>query len=681
MATSDGMRPSQQPAAQSQGNGVAVADPSKASGGGSGGSVAPGASSSHQSIPGASQTSTAANVDKWKGRKVKRFKLIDELGEGAMGRVFLAEDTVLKRHVALKLLPAKHRDGRPNQRTERLVREARSAASLEHPNAVNIYEIDQSGGVHYIAMELVEGGNLEKLVEMSGPMEVERACQLIAEAAEALAHAHVRGIIHRDVKPANLLLTRSGRCKVCDFGLALFDEELDGEGRTRCVGTPYYIAPEVAQGKGATAASDLYGLGCTLFFLLSGRPPFSGTSARDLMKAHVTQPLPDLRHWRQDLPDRLVMAIEQACAKDPARRFESTAHFAALMRTFTIPTGNNGNANHGPANASFHGGGPGASRSSMPEFSNTGGMGGGMGSGSGSMEIGMPPISAAQLEAILPAAALQANARRKQTIFTAAIWLGMGTLAASILIGLGVWMARAGQPQQQQSSSAAPNTPAAAVTPPAPAADLKINKTADASSTARNTAASAKAPPAPATPAPSSAAQTSPPAPALAPTDASASADALINGSLEENDVDDGLAGWFIHDRFKPQAQILTESGNRFLRLTNTDPAKTVFADQRIRIDPAWKALNVSARMRATNFKAGKTPSQDARVAFAFRDEKDVRIGNWPPVPSVKTDSPWVERTVTVDVPTGAKTMYIQLAIFNATGTVDFDDVKVIPQK
>src|SRR5688500_18362943 len=167
MATSDGVRPAQQQAQarDARGNGVAVADPSQASGASQAGAV-PGNGSS----AGASQTATS-NVDKWKGRKVKRFKLIDELGEGAMGRVFLAEDTVLKRHVALKLLPAKHRDGRPNQRTERLVREARSAASLEHPNAVNIFEIDQSGGVHYIAMELVEGGNLEKLVEMSGPME------------------------------------------------------------------------------------------------------------------------------------------------------------------------------------------------------------------------------------------------------------------------------------------------------------------------------------------------------------------------------------------------------------------------------------------------------------------------------------------------------------------------------
>src|SRR5207247_6265449 len=158
----------------------------------------------------------------------------------------------------LKLLPSRFRDGRPNHRTERLIKEARSVASLEHPNTLSIFEIDQSGGIHYIAMELAEGGDLERLVQLSGPMEVERACQLGAEAAEALAHAHQRGIVHRDVTPANLLLTRSGRCKVCKYGLALYDERTDEEGRLRCVGTPNFIAPEVAQGKGATALSDIY---------------------------------------------------------------------------------------------------------------------------------------------------------------------------------------------------------------------------------------------------------------------------------------------------------------------------------------------------------------------------------------------------------------------------------------
>jgi serine/threonine protein kinase len=630
------------PAPSSNGNGsgggVAVAG---GSGSGSDAGAVPSSQSSSQTVAGhaAPQASVAPNVDKWKGRRVKRFKLVDELGEGAMGRVFLAEDTVLKRHVALKLLPARHRDGRPNHRTERLVREARSAASLEHPNAVNIFEIDQSGGVHYIAMELVEGGNLEKLVEMSGPMDIERACQLVAEAAEALAHAHTRGIIHRDVKPANLLLSRSGRCKVCDFGLALFDDELDAEGRTKCVGTPYYIAPEVAQGKGATASSDLYGLGCTMFFLLAGRAPFAGTNARELMKAHITQPLPDLRHWRPDVPDRLVMAIEQACAKDPARRFESAAHFAAVLRQFTIPTGNNS-------------GGTG-SGSSLPTFNPNGNGSGGMGSGS-MLEPGVAPISAAQLEAILPAAAMQANQRRQGHMMGALLWAGIGTVAATILIGVGVWMARSGQQQQQSQSPAAP---------PPTSGELKI----------------ADKPAATPTPAPHATAAV----PAVAPLPAGSTAvatDVLVNGSMEADDGIDGLDGWFIHDRFKPQAQILSENGNRFLRLSNSDPAKTVFADQKIKVDPSWKAINVSARMRATSFKAGRTASQDARVAFAFRDDKDVRIGNWPPVPLVRTDSPWVERTVTVDVPEGAKSMYIQLAIFNATGQVDFDDVKVVPQ-
>jgi len=156
--------------------------------------------------------------------------------------------------------------------------------------------------------------------------------------------------------------------------------------------------------------------------------------------------------------------------------------------------------------------------------------------------------------------------------------------------------------------------------------------------------------------------------------------DAVINPSMEATDTDDGLAGWFIHERFKPQAQILTENGNRFLRLTNDDPSHTVFADQTIKVDPSWKAVTVSARMRASNFKLGKTASQDGRVAFAFKDESGQRVGNWPPVPRVQKDTPWITRTVTVDVPSAAKTIYLQLLILDATGTVDFDDVSVVPQ-
>src|SRR5439155_2676592 len=171
------------------------------------------------------------------------------------------------------------------------------------------------------------------------------------------------------------------------------------------------------------------------------------------------------------------------------------------------------------------------------------------------------------------------------------------------------------------------------------------------------------------------------PAPAAAPSAATvAGPDAVINGSMQGSDDDDGLAGWFIHERFKPQAQVIVENGNRFLRLTNDDASRTVFADQTIKVDPSWKAVTVSARMRASNFQLGKVASQDGREAFAFHDAGGTRVGNWPPVPRVQKDTPWITRSVTVDVPSGAKTIYMQLAIFNATGTVDFDDVSVVPQ-
>jgi serine/threonine-protein kinase len=168
-------------------------------------------------------------------------------------------------------------------------------------------------------------------------MEVERACQMIAEAAEALQHAHSRGIIHRDIKPANLLLTRSGRCKVCDFGLAYFGDAIDVENRAKCVGTPHFIAPEIARGQGATERSDIYSLGCTLFFLLAGHTPYKGSSAQELLRQHIIEPLPDLRAIRPDVPEKLIQAIEQATNKDPAIRFDTAERFGKIVRTFTIP--------------------------------------------------------------------------------------------------------------------------------------------------------------------------------------------------------------------------------------------------------------------------------------------------------------------------------------------------------
>ena len=287
-----------------------------------------------------SSTSTGATPPSWMGKRVGRFRLVGLLGQGAMGRVFRAEDTMLRRQVALKVLPKTVKRGQRTVEAERLVREARAAATLEHPNAVQVYEVNEIGGVYYIAMELVEAGSLRELVEGHGPLDAVRACQLAAEAADALAHAHAMGIVHRDIKPANLLLTRTGRVKVADFGLARVEDASDMSSfLAESVGTPQFVAPEILQGVAATGKSDLYSLGATLWYLLTGKPPFEAGTTEELLHKHVNAPLPNLKKLRPDLPDGLVRAINTALAKDPGRRHGTTEQFASAMRVHSIPVG------------------------------------------------------------------------------------------------------------------------------------------------------------------------------------------------------------------------------------------------------------------------------------------------------------------------------------------------------
>ena len=279
----------------------------------------------------------------WLGRRVGRFKLVALLGQGAMGRVFRAEDVQLQRQVALKVLPQELKRGRETIRLEQFVREARSAASLDHPGVVQVYEINESGDVFYIAMELLEGGNLNELVKASGPLDIIRACQLGAEAAEALGHAHQMGIIHRDVKPANLMLSRGGRCKLTDFGLARIDDPGDSFTMgSETVGTPLYMATEVACGMAAEPASDVYSLSATMCYLLCGRPPFLGRTAREILEQHVSAPIPDVREWRPDVPAGLAETISKGLTKRPKDRFASAEQFASALRVHTIPLGGSG---------------------------------------------------------------------------------------------------------------------------------------------------------------------------------------------------------------------------------------------------------------------------------------------------------------------------------------------------
>ena len=284
----------------------------------------------------------ASRLPKWLGKRVGRYRLVSLLGVGSWGKVFEAEDTTLRRRVALKLVATVEREGQQKLDFARVIREARAAAALEHPNVTQVYEVGRHKDLFFIAMELAEGGSLEDLVRAGGPMDPVRACQLIADAADALAMAHQCGIVHRDVKPANLLLSRNGRCKVTDFGLAIVDDGTEQATNQRVAGTSYYVAPETIRGNMADARSDVYSLGASLYHLLAGRRPFEGGGRTDVLKAHLERELPDLRDVRPNVDPKLAAVVAKSMHKDPIHRYGSMEQFARALRVFTVavpPTG------------------------------------------------------------------------------------------------------------------------------------------------------------------------------------------------------------------------------------------------------------------------------------------------------------------------------------------------------
>jgi serine/threonine-protein kinase len=311
--------------------------------------LTPGKSSS---VPGELGTNRPArggssnDASKWLGKRMGKFRLVALLGRGSWGKVFEAEDTTLRRRVALKLLPAPTAE-QAEGGIERLASEARAAAALDHAHVVQVYEAGRHKKLFYIAMELAEGGSIADLLS-AGPLEPHRAASLCAEAAAALGAAHEVGIIHRDVKPANLMLTRAGRCKVADFGLAAGGSASDPLHASRAAGTPHYIAPEIVRGATADARSDVYSLGATLYHMLAGRRPFQdaalGSSASQslrsrIMQAQIEREMPDVRLAAPGTPEGLVEIIRRATLKNPADRYPDARAMEKALRHFTIPGG------------------------------------------------------------------------------------------------------------------------------------------------------------------------------------------------------------------------------------------------------------------------------------------------------------------------------------------------------
>jgi eukaryotic-like serine/threonine-protein kinase len=252
-----------------------------------------------------------------------RYELEELTGSGGMSRVYRARDRQLARPVAVKILHERHADD--PEHVERFRREARAVARLSHPNIVTVLDRGESEGRQYIVFEHVEGDDLKQLVARTGPLPVRRALELAIEIARALAFAHAEGIVHRDVKPQNILL-RDGTAKVSDFGIARADDpELQGEHTETgtVLGTGDYISPEQARGERATECSDVYSLGALLYELLTGHVPYPAESAVAAAMRHTTDPVPDVLAERPDVPVRVGAAVTRAMAKDPAERFHS----------------------------------------------------------------------------------------------------------------------------------------------------------------------------------------------------------------------------------------------------------------------------------------------------------------------------------------------------------------------
>ena len=266
-----------------------------------------------------------------------RYSLARELGRGGMGIVYLAHEVGLDRPVAIKLLPPTL--GAHSALRERFLREARTAARLSHPHIVPIYAVDEVGRFVYYAMAYVEGATLAQRIAARGPLPPAEAGRILREVAWALAYAHEKGVVHRDVKPENILLEAStGRALVVDFGIAHLAHASGKSGAGEVLGTPEFMSPEQASGAQVDARSDLYSLGAVGYYALSGRPPFSGPTAAAVMVKHVTQAAPALAEAAPGVPRRLRHALTRCMAKDPAARFESGQALAEAI-TLAIDQG------------------------------------------------------------------------------------------------------------------------------------------------------------------------------------------------------------------------------------------------------------------------------------------------------------------------------------------------------
>src|SRR5580658_4203236 len=262
-----------------------------------------------------------------------RYELSHLVARGGMAEVYRAHDRLLDRPVALKVLFPELSVDRAF--VERFRREAQAAANLSHPNIVPVFDWGEDGGTYFIVMEFIDGRALSSILRSAGPMHPDRAAEIGADVAVALAYAHRHGVIHRDVKPGNVLITEDGIVKVTDFGIARAINTEESLTQTGAVmGTATYFSPEQAEGMGVDARSDIYSLGVVLFEMVTGRPPFMGDTPVAVASKHVRENPPAPRDINPSIPPTFEAIILKAMSKDPAHRYQTAEELRADLLRF-----------------------------------------------------------------------------------------------------------------------------------------------------------------------------------------------------------------------------------------------------------------------------------------------------------------------------------------------------------
>ena len=257
-----------------------------------------------------------------KGQKINdRYEIIRNIGEGGMANVYLAYDIILNRNVAVKVLRGDLADDEKFVR--RFQREANSASSLHHPNIVEMYDVGEDDGKYYIVMEYLDGRTLKSLIKRRGALTILEVIDIMTQLTSAITCAHDKYIIHRDIKPQNVMILEDGKVKITDFGIAMALNSQDLTQTNSVMGSVHYLAPEQASGGASTIKCDIYSLGILMFELLTGKVPFKGESAVEIAIKHMKDPIPSVRSYNEEIPQSIENIVLKACAKNPKNRYDS----------------------------------------------------------------------------------------------------------------------------------------------------------------------------------------------------------------------------------------------------------------------------------------------------------------------------------------------------------------------